>query len=216
MTENLNPRGGAPAWPTADREKVRAMVASGMSSPEVAAATGRSRGAIMAGVNRYGLGPWLTKPGVKSTCPPDFAQRWATTTPVKQLAAEIGCGVNTMYCWAGQMGLPPRPKRVQLATTVRMPHRPRPKAPIKPRRYATGSAARMFNKPDLTIRDTSLIGRAVDHLRRFGAVYRCGPNGGADTKGKFWRRGSAVLTDDEVLERAVRNGFVADEWSRVG
>jgi hypothetical protein len=51
-------------------------------------------------------------------------------------------------------------------------------------------------------RDTSPDGEAADYLRRFGPVYRCNSVGRPDIAGKFWRRGSAVLTSAELIERA--------------
>jgi hypothetical protein len=56
---------------------------------------------------------------------------------------------------------------------------------------------------------------AVDHLRRFGPVVRCTPAGGFDPKGRHWRRGSAVLTAAEIVERALAKGWTPDAWRRV-
>ena len=59
------------------------------------------------------------------------------------------------------------------------------------------------------------VEEAAQHLRRFTPVYRCGPKGAADPKGKFWRYGAAVLTPAEMVARAERHGFDADAWRRV-
>jgi len=69
-----------------------------------------------------------------------------------------------------------------------------------------------LNRP---VRDGSRAGMAADYLRKYGAVYRCTPMGAADPKGSHWRRGSAILTDAEIIQRAEYNGFDADAWKRV-
>lgn len=51
-------------------------------------------------------------------------------------------------------------------------------------------------------RDMSAAGQAADFLRKFGPVYRCDVRGRPLADGFFWRRGSAVLSDDELIERA--------------
>ncbi|UIJ43705.1 hypothetical protein LZK98_11450 [Sphingomonas cannabina] len=64
-------------------------------------------------------------------------------------------------------------------------------------------------------RDETLAGRAVDHLRRYGPVYRCREDGEPDFAGRFWNRGGHVLTDDDVIQRARRLGFDPDDWKRL-
>lgn len=66
-------------------------------------------------------------------------------------------------------------------------------------------------RPVLNNRDMSLVGQAVDYLRRFGSVYRCDASGKAVTKGTHWRRNFAVMTDDDVIQRAERLGWVKVE-----
>lgn len=51
-------------------------------------------------------------------------------------------------------------------------------------------------------RDMSAAGQAADFLRKFGPVYRCDVRGKAIEDGFFWRRGSAILSDAELIERA--------------
>ncbi|MES3054926.1 hypothetical protein O6V14_04720 [Sphingomonas faeni] len=68
---------------------------------------------------------------------------------------------------------------------------------------------------DRAVKDGSRAGMAADYLRKFGAVYRCTPMGGADLKGSHWRRGSAILTDAEIVERAEYNGWQPDAWKQV-
>lgn len=64
-------------------------------------------------------------------------------------------------------------------------------------------------------RDMSRAGMAADHLRRFGPVFRCDAEGRALPDGFFWRRGSFILSDDEIIERAVRLGWDENAWRMV-
>lgn len=65
-------------------------------------------------------------------------------------------------------------------------------------------------------RDSSLEGRAADHLRTiYVSVHRCDAEGHANPKGKFWRAGLAVLTGEELVARARRHGFEPDAWARI-
>ncbi|MDO7841103.1 hypothetical protein [Sphingomonas immobilis] len=66
-----------------------------------------------------------------------------------------------------------------------------------------------------TIRDMSRAGQAADFLRRFGPVARCDATGRYLADGFYWRRGSTVLSADEVIERAERNGWRADAWRQI-
>lgn len=63
-----------------------------------------------------------------------------------------------------------------------------------------------FGNPLLYRRDMSQAGQAAEYLQQFGGVWRCAKTGKPDPNGKFWRRGNAVLTDAEIIERA--------EWMR--
>lgn len=63
--------------------------------------------------------------------------------------------------------------------------------------------------------DMSRAGRAADFLRQFGPVIRCKATGGFDPKGDHWRRGSTILSADEVIARAVRNGWRPDAWREI-
>ena len=53
---------------------------------------------------------------------------------------------------------------------------------------------------------------AAEFLQRECAVYHCDDIGRPDPKGKFYRRGRAVLTPDEVIARAVAKGWRANAW----
>lgn len=64
-------------------------------------------------------------------------------------------------------------------------------------------------------RDVTTAGQACDYLRKFGPIWRCNQRGGPEIGGYFWRRGSAILTDAELIERAESLGWDRDEWRRV-
>lgn len=64
-------------------------------------------------------------------------------------------------------------------------------------------------------RDMTSVGQAADFLRKYSGVWRCTPTGSPDPKGTHWRRGSSILTDAEIIERAEYNGWDADAWKRV-
>lgn len=57
--------------------------------------------------------------------------------------------------------------------------------------------------------DITPVGRAVDYLRRYGPVFRCSSTGRAVDAGDHWRRGPAILTDADVIQRAERLGWAA-------
>jgi predicted nucleic acid-binding Zn finger protein len=83
--------------------------------------------------------------------------------------------------------------------------------------FNTNRSARQFQPgAPAIVRDDSRPGRAADYLRRFGEVIRCDANGKPQPKGKFWRRGGRfVLTDEEIIQRAIRNGWRPDAWKEV-
>lgn len=53
---------------------------------------------------------------------------------------------------------------------------------------------------------------AAQHLRREAPVFRCKPDGSADPKGECWRYGNTVLSEQEMVAKAERKGWDADEW----
>jgi len=57
------------------------------------------------------------------------------------------------------------------------------------------------------IRDLSTAGLAADFLQRLGPVTRCDLHGRPIKDGQFWRRGSTVLTDGELIARARDRGW---------
>jgi hypothetical protein len=88
--------------------------------------------------------------------------------------------------------------------------------PLRARRTAPppslGAMGRPKAAPMSQNRDTSRAGMAADYLRRFGPVIRCKADGHFDPAGSHWRRGSTILTAEEIVARAIRNGFDPDGW----
>lgn len=75
--------------------------------------------------------------------------------------------------------------------------------------------AYMSTPVDRFTRDGSRAGLAADFLRKFGPVSKCNDLGVPDIAGKRWRRGSKVLTDAMLIERAEGLGWDCDGWKQV-
>lgn len=72
---------------------------------------------------------------------------------------------------------------------------------------ANGPVARM---------DCSIAARAVRQcLQRYGEIFRCTPTGARDPNGSHWNRNGFILTDDDVIDRAHRNGWSPTDWERI-
>lgn len=56
---------------------------------------------------------------------------------------------------------------------------------------------------------------AAQHLRREAPVFRCDAGGAPNPKGKCWRYGNVVLTEAELLAKAERKGWRADQWREI-
>ncbi|GAA0729926.1 hypothetical protein [Sphingomonas japonica] len=115
----------------------------------------------------------------------------ATTMTRKELCDHFKVGDGTLRRWLAETGVKPRRPQVKKA------HRP--------------AVTRLCKNSD-----GSLAGRAVEEcLRFYGPVHRCNADGRTNDAGTHWRRGMAVLTDADVIERAERLGWSADEWRKV-
>jgi hypothetical protein len=62
--------------------------------------------------------------------------------------------------------------------------------------------------PEILTRAT----HAAEYLRKFGPVTRCNQNGAFNPRGDHWRRGNKVLCAQEVIARALRNGWHEHSW----
>jgi len=88
---------------------------------------------------------------------------------------------------------------------------------VSPRRCVPHfvSRANRIPPPPVVFHDLSRAGQAAEYLRRFGPVFRCNSNGGADAKGDHWSRSGFVLMDEEIITRAERLGWEPESWRRL-
>lgn len=193
---------GTMHWTLEERTRVRQWVAQGMNATEIGQQVGRSAKAVRNFVLAKNLGPWSRKIVCPARpVPSDFRERWERMSQM-ELAAEYDCAQSVIQRWCNELGLK-RPKSLHL-------HRNRTSKP-RARNVAGHRAPQimMYHKaaPIPLVRDNSEAGLAADYLRQFGPIYRCSELGRADQQGAFWRRGPSVLNAEEVIERAVYNGF---------
>lgn len=145
------------------------------------------------------------KKRVSKAVPDDFEANWRRMS-IRALAAHYRRQCMTVVEWARELGLnrkdaplrvcKPKPAKVAKPRVVRIvkPTKETTK-PLKPNAFQ--------NVPvDRVQRDMSAAGQAADYLRRFGPVYRCDWRGLPLADGFFWRRGTAILTDQDLIERA--------------
>lgn len=174
---------------------------------------------------------------LRRPCPPDFAAL-APGMFHKNLMAHYGAGTDTVRRWAVECAVriganADRSKLRQLPDGFALVAPTMTIKELRLRFHAchaviyrwledAGVKARKtthWNQPGSNVRrvtkDGSRTGIAAEYLRRFGPVYRCNKIGGPDTKGKLWRRGTAILTDDELIDRAQRNGWNPDAWREI-
>lgn len=139
------------------------------------------------------------KSGARHEAPEGFAGA-APEMTIAEIMTHWQCSERMAYRWCRDNGVTARKIRVANST--------------KPRLVATRSTKHFSpqNKPHL---DMTRAGRAAEYLRRYGPVVRCNVGGRYDPNGDHWRRGSAILNAQEVIERAIRNGWDEHGWRRV-
>ena len=183
-----------PIIPTQDQlDRIRGMVPQGFTSTEIGATVGLHRNKVCKIVAAHGFGPWPKRAqGNNSPSPADFVEQWRTMNRAA-LVAYYGVSQNTVARWAKECGLQrDRGLNVGLARRAQVVKR------IKPFRMHGGHKP----TPIETVRDMTRVGLAVEWLRRLSAVSRCRADGVLDQKGEFWRRGSATLTDEQIVALA--------------
>jgi len=215
----------------ADYEKIRAMVAAGDNARGIGDALGVHANTIIYTVRKRKLGPWVASSGLRK-CPADFATVAIGKTN-DQLAVLYSCNKQSPARWRVECGLPAGPTR---ADRKQMPEgfaefiKTHSVAEACKRFALHKDTARRFRNElgvpaarpmhlvrnayqttpvDRPPRDMSAAGQACDYLRRFGPVSRC------DDRDGYWRRGSAILTGAELIERAERLGWTRDAWAQV-
>lgn len=131
----------------------------------------------------------------KRPTPPDFAT-YAPGKTVEHLSLHYGLGTETIRRMRADHGI----------VSVR---------PAAASKLRSVNNAYMTTPTTRVQRDMTLAGQACDYLRRYGPVWRCSERGGPSVNGPFWRRGSAILTDAELIERAEAMGWDRGAWMRV-
>ena len=177
------------------REQIRVLVASGLTSKAVGAEIGFDRNAICKIVLEYDLGPWNTSArSDQSPAPADFAEKWEVM-PRAVLVKHYGVSQGVITRWVKQSGLK-RDRGINIGRGRKVQKEKR--ANIKPFIMHGG------HKPTEIVihRDMSSVGLAVEFLRSLSPVSRCRADGMLDPKGSYWRRGSAVFNNEQVVERA--------------
>lgn len=114
--------------------------------------------------------------------PDDFAKKAPTMTKV-ELRAHYSTNDNAINRWLAEAGVSSK----------------RHKSPGGFKFSRTPGISNIAKLTNYTIYDD-----AANILRKYGPVYRCDDNGIANHKGKFWRIGSVIATNDELLKRASR------------
>ena len=155
-------------------------------------------------------------------------------TPLKQSAKLHGISVGTAHNWRVKMGYqPPRDDlwtdddirwlktlysgsslndiAAQLGRTISAIKSMAIKLGL---RRATGNFA-PDRAPQIRGRVQGHADLAAQHLQKYAPVFRCQSDGAPTVRGSHWRYGSVVLTEAEMIARAERKGWDADEWKRL-
>lgn len=152
---------------------------------------------------------WMSELGIerrvpKKETPPDNWAELCAEFCRAEIARHLGVTHHTVSSWADATGVSPKP--YVRPVKEKAPKEPRQKATERPKgnpgwRPPHNIAHRLAGPRDA-------FERARDHLAKYFAVYRCRETGRADHEGECWRIGMAVISGDELLERAQRKGFV--------
>lgn len=186
-----------PKWTLEERTHIRQWVAQGLTAPQIAEKVGRKATTVRAFVLLNNLGPWVRKHETKNP-PEGFADLWRTMSQ-SQLSDHYNRASSVIQTWCKQLGLK-RPTGVHLSRGPKV---------AKPAKRPSHVVSYHRAAPIPIVRDNSEAGLAAQYLQRFGSVYRCTETGRADQQGTHWRRGCAVLTAEEIIERAIYNGYQA-------
>lgn len=147
----------------------------------------------------------LAKAWERDNPPPEGFADVARTMHLNGIVEHYGVSVQMARMWCRVTGAVPKPFQ-----------RPVPHAAIAKVQRSSFLRPQPAFQNHVT-RDDSLEGRAADHLRRYGPVWRCADERGRfDPKGELWRVGNRVLTAAELIERAERKGFERDGWRQLG
>lgn len=147
---------------------------------------------------------WRAEVGVTPRNPsiavplPDGFKLVAPEMTMKQLRAHYGRSEWCIRRWCRETGVSPR----------------RSPATFKPAAIMSKSGRRVSSLASFAPAN-SRAALAASYLRKFGPVTRCTAEGRYDPEGDHWRRGSTILSGEDVIERAQRNGWQPDAWKLV-
>lgn len=138
--------------------------------------------------------------------PEGFAEYQRGRT-VEDVARHFGLHEKTAKRMFAELGIN-RQKQYNEARAAQAAQRKAAKSAPKPASSSVDRSAFIgTGKIDRPHIDVTPAGQAAEFLRRFGPVVRCDERGRYDPAGNRWRRGSALLTADEIIQRAIRNGW---------
>lgn len=146
--------------------------------------------------------------------PTDFAERAAQCSN-NELMEHYGAALRTISRWRRISGvwsprLHERPARPAIVQSDAAPVRKR----VAPAARRIKSARRFCER--IANHDGSRAAQAAEYLKRYGPVFRCDANGNFLLDGFFWRRGRAVLSAEEIVQRAEALGWNPDAWRQLG
>lgn len=189
-----------------------AVIASGLSYRQAQERWKISRGRAVAWYLEAGLRPRRVRSDAAP--PPKGFAEFVAGKAIGPLAAHYGKHHMVIRRWLRVCGITPpaydqrgvkRPRQSKPFVRSVPERKPAPKG-----RTVLPAAARQAALP------SGREEEAAQHLRRtYPSVFHCNETGRADLKGKFWRCGNAVLTPEEMIERAVRHGWDPDAWMRI-
>lgn len=183
------------------------------------------------------------KPGPACRPMPEDFHEVAKGKTINQLQAIYSCGANAVKRWREAVGIPTgapiackrhqpakrkmpdgfalvarnmtmRGLRTHFKASAIQVNRWCDEAGVTPRK--AGQWRQPGPRPLPDHRDNSRAGLAAQYLQRFGPVVRCNEDGRLNADGTHWLRGGRfILTDDEIIARAERNGWQPDAWKAI-
>lgn len=139
---------------------------------------------------------------IKRNIPEGFAE-YQLGRSVEDVAKHFGMHRNTARRMFAELGIDRQQQYNDARAAMKRAKPVKAAAPRRPM-ASTFTQTGGVERPHI---DITPAGQAAEFLRRFGPVVRCNEQGRYDPAGNRWRRGSSLLTADEIIQRAVRNGW---------